>query len=255
METTSRTAVVGGLVLAVALGAGGCGGHPAARSGDRPDASAATAAGGRADAHLVVETDNGVRLRPRSADDRVTVADRGVRARFTSSGTELVLDLTCAPAGGDCPRMPTVEVPAGTDVSVVARNAGVDVAGLTGALRLTTVNGDITVAGAGGTRASVALSTRNGSVRASGLRAATLAASTVNGDVLLACRSAPAAVDADTTNGSVRFSVPPGPSPYRVTATTDNGRTHVTLPTSDAATGPHAVLRTVNGDVTASTGT
>ncbi|MDI5964381.1 DUF4097 family beta strand repeat-containing protein [Streptantibioticus silvisoli] len=231
------------LALAGALLLAGCG-HTA---------SAAPAAGTLpSGGHLVIVTDNGVVLRP--ADGRRAAADRTVRSRWTRHGSTWVLDLACPahpPAGAGCPRTPTVEVPAGTSVTVSARNAGVDAAGLTGSLDLTTVNGDVTVEKAGSAHATVRLTTRNGSVRATGLRAAHLGAVTVNGDVVLGCSAAPGTVDATTTNGSVGVTVPPGGPGYAVGARTTNGRTDVTLPTAAAGSPRTMTLRTVNGDVTA----
>ncbi|MBM9507347.1 DUF4097 family beta strand repeat-containing protein [Actinacidiphila acididurans] len=207
-----------------------------------------------AGSHLLIETANGVRLRPQATGGHVVVADQAVRARFSARDALSVLDLDCPPAGGDCARMPTVEVPAGTAVTVVARDAGVDAAGLTGDLHLTTVNGDITLASSGGSRSAVSLATRNGSIRTTDLRAATLSAATVNGDLDLTCADAPGAVDADTTNGSVRFLLPPGSPSYAVTTATDNGRAHLGLPTTGDRRAPRAALRTVNGDVTLAAG-
>ncbi|MFC9291099.1 DUF4097 family beta strand repeat-containing protein, partial [Streptomyces sp. NPDC057052] len=180
-------------------------------------------------AHLVITTDNGVRLRP--ADGDRVVVDRGVGHRWTHHDGTWVMDLSCArppEADGPCPRMPEVDVPAGASVTVTARNAGIDVAGIDAALDLTTVNGDVTVTGSGNEEtaegAEVRLATRNGSVRADALRVTTLHAETVNGDVVLHCATSPTGVAAATTNGSVRVVVPHDAPRYRVTATTDNGR-------------------------------
>lgn len=101
------------------------------------------------------------------------------------------MDLSCTrppEADGPCPRMPEVDVPAGASVTVTARDAGIDVAGIDAALNLTTVNGDVTVTGSGGGEgAAVRPATRNGSVRVDALRVTTLRAETVNGDVVLHC--------------------------------------------------------------------
>lgn len=115
--------------------------------------------------------------------------------------------------------MPAVGVPAGVSVTVTARNAGIDVAGVASALDLTTVNGDVTVARSGLDDATVRLATRNGSVRAGTLKSAHLHAETVNGDVTLGSTTSPSRLDAATTNGSVRVALPttrpPTPSTRR----------------------------------------
>ncbi|MFF7362442.1 DUF4097 family beta strand repeat-containing protein [Streptomyces sp. NPDC008125] len=247
-----------------------CDGH----DGDfrtRPDAVTAPDLGG--DARLVITTENGVRLRPADGDHAVT--DRQVQARWSHRGDTWVLDLTCRDADGDdrhgddrdgddrdgddrdgdrdgaCPRMPVVDVPAVDSVTVTARNAGIDVAGVASPLDLTTVNGDVTVVRSGRDGATVRLTTRNGSVRTGDLRSGRLNAGTVNGDVTLANATAPSPLTATTTNGSVRVALPHTAPAYRVAATTRNGTTSVTAPTTTDATGPSLTLRTVNGDATA----
>lgn len=199
---------------------------------------------------LVITTENGVRLRP--ADDGRARVHGAARGHWSHHDGVRVLDLVC-PGSGSCARMPTVEVPATTPVTVSAHNAGIDVAGLKGSLNLSTVNGDVTSTGAGSSRASIALATRNGSVRTTGLAAASLAASTVNGDVVLGCVHAPGSVNAVTTNGSVALTVPRGAPSYAVRATSRNGQSRIDVPTRQG--GPETLtLRTVNGDVTASEG-
>ncbi|MET7600371.1 DUF4097 family beta strand repeat-containing protein [Streptomyces sp. NPDC004082] len=203
-------------------------------------------------ASLVITTDNGVRLRP--ADGDTVGVDRRVDGHWSHRDDTWVLDLSC-PAEGerheDCPRMPEIDVPADTAVSVSARNAGIDVAGISAGLDLTTVNGDVSVARSGGRGAAVRLTTRNGSIHAQTLRAERLHADTVNGDVVLDCGSSPDGATAATTNGSVRVTVPHDAPAYRVSATTHNGRPSVTVPTSGATEDRTMTLTTVNGDVTA----
>ncbi|MEW2546904.1 DUF4097 family beta strand repeat-containing protein [Streptomyces sp. NPDC047002] len=244
--------VLGALCAALAAGAAGCGPGGVGGGGAWPDGSspAASAAPGKAVDRLAVTTPGGVRLRP-APDGRTRVSGR-VEARWSHHGGAWVLTLACRD-GGPCDRTPTVEVPPGARVTVSARDAGIDAAGLTGALRLTTVNGDVTVADLGAAGAPVSLATRNGSVRATGLAASSLAASSVNGDVDLDCAHAPASVDAATTNGSVRLTVPRGAPPYTVGAATGSGQRRIAVPTRQG--GPVTLaLRTVNGDVTAREG-
>jgi Putative adhesin len=250
-----KTADTTGFALAamcVALLAAGCTGGGTPRfPGPAPSPSAPPPGAGGA-ARLVVTTDNGVRLRP--ADDSAAHVSGHVVVHWSHSGGSWVLDLSCPRGGGACTRMPTVEVPGGTAVTVSARNAGIDVAGLTGSLDLSTVNGDVTGASAGRPAAAVRLATRNGSVRMTGVGAASLSATTVNGDVVLSCAGAPASVDAVTTNGSVDVTVPHGAPPYAVDASTRNGQRRVGVPVA-AGAGHTMTLRTVNGDVAAAGGT
>ncbi|MBO1331439.1 DUF4097 family beta strand repeat-containing protein [Streptomyces sp. VRA16 Mangrove soil] len=226
------------VVLALAVSLAACGDHSGSAARADGPASAVT--------RLVVTTDNGLRLRPAGGDD-VSV-DRRVGHHWSHRDGTWVLDLSC---GSDCPRMPRIGVPHDTAVTVVARNAGIDAAGVPGALDLTTVNGDVTVADSGAADAPARLVTRNSSVRATQLRARSVSAGTVNGDLTLDCATAPRRVTARTVNGSVSTVVPHGAAPYRVTATTDNGRPYVMVPTTGAPADRALHLTTVNGDVRA----
>ncbi|USQ85595.1 DUF4097 domain-containing protein [Streptomyces phaeoluteigriseus] len=214
-----------------------------------------------AGSHLMIVTDNGLRLRPADAG-RVAVDDH-VDRRWSRHDDTWTLDLSCpdraehtgavpdAGSDGACPRMPRVSVPDAVRVTVRARNAGIDVAGVAAALDLTTVNGDVTVADSGRDDGAVRLSTRNGSVRATAVEGSRLYAATVNGDIVLGCAEAPSDVTAATTNGSVDVTVPHDSPAYRVTATTDNGTSRPALGGSDDGQGRAMTLSTVNGDVTA----
>ncbi|MEU5595320.1 DUF4097 family beta strand repeat-containing protein [Streptomyces sp. NPDC020298] len=253
MDTMTTAVRRPAVLLAVLLAATGCGG------GHQDTRPLAALPGGPAPARLVITTDNGLRLRPADGDgaDIGVDVDRRVDHRWSHHGGTWVLDLSCPEHGdraGRCPRMPEVDVPAGTAVTVSARNAGIDAAGVPGALDLTTVNGDVTVTRSGRDGAAVRLATRNGSVRATALGAQRLRAGTVNGDLDLDCVTAPDTITAATTNGSVRVSVPHDAPPYRVTAATANGRPSVTVPTASASGDRRMTLTTVNGDVTATTG-
>ncbi|AYN43074.1 hypothetical protein D9753_34045 [Streptomyces dangxiongensis] len=258
MKVTERrclprlTAVLALLPLAVA-----CGG---AHQGSGGGTAAAGPAPGALGDTLVVTSDNGLRLRPADGH-RVTVdghVDQADRHWSHHAGT-WVLDLSCgrrddADRGRDdapCPRMPEVDVPDGVSVTVSARNAGIDAVGVPAGLDLTTVNGDVTVTRSGRSGDVTRLATRNGSVRAVALDARRLTAVTTNGDVILACGTAPTAVTARTTNGSVGVTVPHDSPAYRVTAATANGRATVDVPARKAGHGPAMKLTTVNGDVDA----
>ncbi|MFJ8747913.1 DUF4097 family beta strand repeat-containing protein [Streptomyces sp. NPDC102441] len=242
-------------LLAVVPLLAACGGDPGAGPEGAPPAL------GRG-THLVITTDNGVRLRP-ADEDRVVTGAR-IDSRWSHRDDNWVLDLSCPRheeheeygdrgdhEDGPCPRMPSVGIPAGVSVTVTARNAGIDVAGVATALDLTTVNGDVTVARSGLSDATVRLVTRNGSVRAGTLRSSHLHAETVNGDVALGSTTSPTRLGALTTNGSVRVALPHDAPAYTVEATTRNGRTSVAVPSATERNGHDMTLATVNGDVTA----
>ncbi|WTF41216.1 DUF4097 family beta strand repeat-containing protein [Streptomyces sp. NBC_01604] len=243
----TRRVLLVSVVLTVLPVAVSCGDHGSGASNGSVAAGPAVGASGR---HLVITTDNGLLLRP--ADGHRAIVDDRADADWSHRDGTWTLDLSCADrarSGEACPRMPYVEVPDGVSVTVSARNAGIDAAGIAAALDLTTLNGDVTVTRSGGDDAAVRLSTRNGSVRATALDTRRLYAATTNGDVKLACATAPSSVTATTTNGSVGVTVPHNAPAYLVTAGTDNGRATVAVPTRDVPHGPTMTLTTVNGDV------
>ncbi|MET7732129.1 DUF4097 family beta strand repeat-containing protein [Streptomyces sp. NPDC005402] len=238
------------VVLALLPLAGACSDDHDGESGGPPAAGTPRVAG--SGEHVVIATDNGLRLRP--ADGRGVTVDDRVDEHWAHHGKVWTLDLSCADrttGDGSCPRMPYVEIPDGVSVTATARNAGVDVAGVAAALDITTVNGDVTVTRSGRDDADVRLSTRNGSVRATGVEAGRLHAATTNGDVVVGCAAVPSGVSAATVNGSVDVTVPHDSPPYRVTASTDNGHATVAVPVRDADRNHTMTLTTVNGDVDA----
>ncbi|MET7689191.1 DUF4097 family beta strand repeat-containing protein [Streptomyces sp. NPDC005483] len=238
------------MVLALLPLAGACSDEHDGGSGG-PSAAGALRFAGSGE-HVVIATDNGLRLRP--ADGRGVAVDDRVAEHWSHHGKVWTLDLSCGDRNvgdGACPRMPYVEIPDGVSVTATARNAGVDVAGVAAALDITTVNGDVTVTRSGRDDADVRLSTRNGSVRATSVAAGRLHAATTNGDVVVGCAAVPSGVSAATVNGSVDVTVPHDSPPYRVTASTDNGRATVAVPVRDADRGHTMTLTTVNGDVDA----
>ncbi|MEU9356773.1 DUF4097 family beta strand repeat-containing protein [Streptomyces sp. NPDC048301] len=254
METRTRTHGwrAAALLATLAPLVAACGGHGGVSDG-RLGAAAPRMPQG---SHLVISTDNGVRLRPADGD-RVALAPH-VTTHWSRSDRTWALDLSCTDREGHedpaCPRMPVIAVPSGTSVTVTARNAGVDAVGVGAELDLTTVNGDVTVTRSGRDDAPVRLVTRNGSVRTEALRSGRLHAETVNGDVTVASATSPAGLTAATTNGSVRVTLPRDAPGYLTTATARNGRSSVTVPAAESGAGHEMSLSTVNGDVTAARG-
>lgn len=223
---------------------------PSARGGEFESASLADGS------RLVITTQGGVRV-VGTADDHVTV-DGSILAHWDGDGDGRAhtLDLPCDEgderARDNCGGMPLVRVPTGVTLTVRARNAGIDVSDVRGELSLTTVNGDVTVQDSGAESARRHLVTRNGSVRATGLRSRGVGAETVNGDVDLLCVTSPDTLDGVTRNGSVRVTLPADAPPYTTDASTVNGRSTVDIPVAASSDHRHRLtLRTVNGDTEA----
>ncbi|WP_406286117.1 DUF4097 family beta strand repeat-containing protein [Streptomyces sp. NBC_00209] len=254
-EAKGRTVRAGcALVPLLVLTACGHGGADP-RSGDFRTASLA-----RGD-RLVITTEGGVRV-VGTDGDHVTVDDSVLAHGDDGDGDTYTLDLPCDEgdarddrARDNCGGMPLVRVPAGVTLTVRARNAGIDVSDVRGGLSLSTVNGDITVQDSGAKGARQHLVTRNGSVRATGLRGLGIDAETVNGDVDVRCATAPDTLSGVTRNGSARVTLPAGTPPYATDAHTVNGRSTSDIPAAEPTDHAHRLtLRTVNGDTEARRG-
>ncbi|MGQ4486479.1 DUF4097 domain-containing protein [Streptomyces sp. 372A] len=253
--TSSRSKAKGRAVLAgcALLVLSACG-H------DGPDARGAefrTAALAQ-DTRLVITTQGGVRV-VGTDGDHVTVDDSVLAHGDDGDGDAYTLDLPCDEsddrARDNCGGMPLVRVPAGVTLTVRARNAGIDVSDVRGGLNLSTVNGDVTVQDSGAKDARQHLVTRNGSVRATGLRGSGIDAETVNGDVDVSCATGPDTLSGITRNGSARVTLPADAPAYATDAHTVNGRSTTDIPAAEAT--DHArrlTLRTVNGDTEARRG-
>ncbi|NEC66139.1 DUF4097 family beta strand repeat-containing protein [Streptomyces sp. SID9727] len=253
--TSSRSEAKGRAVLAgcALLVLSACG-H------DGPDARGAefrTAALAQ-DTRLVITTQGGVRV-VGTDGDHVTVDDSVLAHGDDGDGDVYTLDLPCDErddrARDNCGGMPLVRVPAGVTLTVRARNAGIDVSNVRGGLNLSTVNGDVTVQDAGTKDARQHLVTRNGSVRATGLRGTGIDAETVNGDVDVRCATAPDTLSGITRNGSARVTLPADAPAYATDAHTVNGRSTTDIPAAEATDHTRRLtLRTVNGDTEARRG-
>ncbi|MEV5600076.1 DUF4097 family beta strand repeat-containing protein [Streptomyces sp. NPDC052299] len=256
--TSSRSEAKGRAVLAgcALLVLSACG-H------DGPDARGAefrTAALAQ-DTRLVITTQGGVRV-VGTDGDRVTVDDSVLAHGDDGDGDTYTLDLPCDEgderddrARDNCGGMPLVRVPAGVTLTVRARNAGIDVSDVRGGLNLSTVNGDVTVQDSGAKGARQHLVTRNGSVRATGLRGTGIDAETVNGDVDVHCATAPDTLSGITRNGTARVTLPADAPAYATDAHTVNGRSTTDLPAAEPTDHAHRLtLRTVNGDTEARRG-
>ena len=102
------------------------------------------------------------------------------------------------------------------------------------AASLETGSGDISGATMSG--AKVTLKTGSGDVSITGLTAAQVTASAGSGDITLTFTKIPGRVHVTTGSGNVTLVLPPGPAPYRVSASTDSGaRPVVTVPTNSAS--------------------
>jgi hypothetical protein len=141
-----------------------------------------------------------------------------------------------------------LRVPATVALQAHSGNGDVRVSGITGDLDLRTSNGAISSDGA---PAQLRLRTSNGAITATGLHASAVDARTSNGTVRLSFVEAPRQVTARSSNGDISIAVPRQGGPYRVDAQTSNGKRTIDVPTDPAASST-ITARTSNGDLTLS---
>jgi hypothetical protein len=211
---------------------------------------------------------------------------RAALAEHTSGGTT-TLGYGCAFPSGDCELDATVAVPA-TVTTLTAHSGGGDasVTGTTGPVKLSTGDGNLTVGHASGpltlntdsgsiqvsairsaalsassgdgniqatgvTSTTITASTNSGNIGGSGIATATITASSGDGDIEIAFTGVPRDVRVNTNSGNITLLLPPGPTQYDVTASTDQGRVSDTLPRNTSST--HVITATSGaGDITIS---
>jgi len=138
-----------------------------------------------------------------------------------------------------------LRVPAQLALHVTTSDGAVTVSGISGDLDLHTADGGITADGASG---RLQLRTSDGAVIARDLHSTTVAATTSDGRVLLSFLVDPDTVNAHTSDGSLRITVPRDDTAYQVVAATSDGSRTVDVNTN--ATSPRTIsARTSDGPV------
>lgn len=178
-----------------------------------------------------------------------TISD-GLRAAHhseTVEGERLIVRSSC-PGFVDtwCSADYRLTVPRG--VSLVARGAdgSITVSGLSGDIDLSSSNGGLHV---DGSRAALTLHTSDGSVTATNAHASAAKVSTSDGSILLTFASAPADIEARTSDGSITIEVPDDGTAYDVRATVSDG--HTTTAVRTDPTSPHVIdAHTSDGSIT-----
>jgi DUF4097 and DUF4098 domain-containing protein YvlB len=127
-----------------------------------------------------------------------------------------------------------------------SRRGRIEIVGIDGAVSAATDDGAVEVRDLGG---DSVVTSRNGTVTGTDMRAASVEASSVNGAVLLSFRSPPANVDARSRNGTVTVELAEGLETYAVDIATRSGDV-----TSAVRTDPNSnraiAVHSDHGDVT-----
>jgi hypothetical protein len=177
-----------------------------------------------------------------SAGDQIRV-DYKVRWAFghprlsaERSGDTQTIKVHCpyAPAGDFSGSM-HVALPRGTNVRVRSSGGGVTVTNIDGDLDIASSGGGVHVENAMG---NVKLGSSDGGVTATGLQSSTVQAHSSGGGVRLTFVQVPDQVNAGSSDGSVRVTVP-GNVAYKVDANSSDGSTHIDVPTDPSS--PHTI--------------
>jgi hypothetical protein len=159
-------------------------------------------------------------------------------------GTTLKVQAHCA-VFWDCGASFDLRVPAGVAVEAESSSGDVQASDLRAPVRLSTASGTVVVRRVAG---AVSLHTSSGDIRAGDVSARTLTAHTSSGDVTLEMSGVPEDVEADTSSGDVRITVPRGGDAYDVTADTSSGDRTVAVRT-DPLSSRRLRATTSSGDV------
>ena len=110
-------------------------------------------------------------------------------------------------------------------------------------------SGDITVTYPAGAR--VLIMDDSGDITATGVSSRQLNAKDQSGDITVVFTRVPDLVRISDSSGNIKLVLPPGPTAYRVSASTSSGQTSISLPQSP--TSPHVISATdQSGDITIS---
>jgi hypothetical protein len=120
---------------------------------------------------------------------------------------------------------------------------------ISGTPTISDASGDITVTSLSGSRAVIM--DDSGSISVTGVSSRQLSVSDQSGDITVTFTRVPDRVRVTDSSGSVALVLPPGPTAYRVSASTSSGSTSISVPRS--LTSPHLVSVTnQSGDISIS---
>jgi hypothetical protein len=179
-----------------------------------------------------------------SVTARLSFRGKVPQTTHRESGGTLTLDSSC-PATETCTVDYQIRVPRAMTVSVTVNAGGIRLTGLAGQVTAHTDAGTITLSSLSG---PIGISDHAGTINGTRLSSPRATLSSNVGTIDVTFSAAPSALAASTTVGSVTLRVPGG-LPYAVDAHTSVGSTRVSVPQAPAA--PHAITaRTRTGSIT-----
>ena len=192
-----------------------------------------------------------------------------IRPKLTwqRSGSTIALDARCQVPVGVCSFNYAVAVPPAARSEVSTASGNLTASGLAGSVTLITDSGDIKATGVSGratisddsgditvtsaSGANVLIKNDSGDITGTGVSSRQLTAQDQSGDITVVFTKVPDLVRISNSSGNIKVVLPPGPTAYRVSASTASGQTSIGVPQSPAS--PHVVsVSDASGDITIS---
>ena len=192
-----------------------------------------------------------------------------IRPKLTwqRSGSTIALHAHCQVPTGVCSFDYAVAVPAGARSEISTASGNLTAIGLAGPVTLSADSGDIKAAQVSGrttisdhsgditvtslSAARTLILNDSGDITGTGVSSRQLTAQDQSGDITVVFTKVPDLVKITDSSGNIKLVFPPGPTAYRVSASTSSGQTSVNVPQSP--TSPHVVSVTDDsGDITIS---
>jgi len=137
---------------------------------------------------------------------------------------------------------------AGT-VTLSADSGDIQATGISGRATISDHSGNITVTSPAGAR--VLIMNDSGDITGTGVSSRQLNAQDQSGDITVVFTKVPDLVRISDSSGNIKLVLPPGPTAYRISASTSSGQTSIGVPQSP--TSPHVISATdQSGDITIS---
>jgi hypothetical protein len=137
---------------------------------------------------------------------------------------------------------------AGT-VALSTDSGDIEAAGISGHATVSDHSGNITVTSPSGPR--VLIMNDSGDITGTGVSSRQLTAQDQSGDITVVFTKVPDLVKISDSSGNIKLVLPPGPTAYRVSASTSSGQTSIGVPHSP--TSPHVISATdESGNITIS---
>lgn len=162
------------------------------------------------------------------------------------AGDTLQITVSCA-SQPHCSVDYTVQVPSTVAVQTHTDDGDVNVTDLTGGVNINDTTGDVNLTGVGG---QIQVDSDTGTVTGTGLQSTSVGVQGQDGDVALGFSAVPETVSATTDTGRVHVTVPAdGSIGYEVQAATTTGQRTVSV--QEESGSPHTITaKTTDGDVT-----